>query len=491
MAFGFSPKFEKEFLLEELTQQEFLVIAVEAAKELGWNIGTTNESGFIAYSGFSMRSYGEEIKVSINGNTVNIKSECLSNQLFDYGKNKSNVEDLITACKHIKPNFTKEELQYKFEELKQKLAIETILNEGALETKSKTSNFLSIFVPTDGYFVTPILININIAIFIIMAITGVSVLEPTGEDLLKWGANFRPFTLNYGWWRLLTCCFLHIGIFHLLMNMYALLYIGVLLESLLGRARFLAAYLVTGIAASLTSLLWHDNTISAGASGAIFGMYGVFLAMLTTNLIEKAARQSMLVNISIFVGYNLLYGVKGGIDNAAHIGGLLSGMLVGYTFYPNLKNSDSQITKNGSIILVSITIFVAALLICSTTNNDIVTYEERMKEFVTLEEEALMVYHLSDTTSNASVLRIIKNPGMSNWKKCVNLLEEIKKLDLPYEIKERNKLLKFYCGLRIESFRRMHELIKDSTKRVDADIELQKINMKIEKTIQNIEKISE
>ena len=119
------------------------------------------------------------------------------------------------------------------------------------------------------------------------------------------------------------------------------LYIGLLLEPRLGTIRFLGAYILTGIAASITSLWWHDLTISAGASGAIFGMYGVFLAMLTTNLIEKSARKALLTSIGVFVFYNLVNGMKGGIDNAAHIGGLVSGLLTGYAFYPSLKRPEA------------------------------------------------------------------------------------------------------------------------------------------------------
>jgi len=103
------------------------------------------------------------------------------------------------------------------------------------------------------------------------------------------------------------------------MNMYALLYISLLLEPHLGRTRFLTVYLLTGLTASLASLWWHNLTISAGASGAIFGMYGVFLSMHTTNLIEKSARKALLTSIAVFVGYNILNGLKpnSGIDNAA------------------------------------------------------------------------------------------------------------------------------------------------------------------------------
>lgn len=492
MAFGVSPKFEKEFELEELNQQEFLVIAIEAAKELSWNVGNITPNGFIAYNGFSMRSYGEEIKIDINGTTVKLKSECTSSQLFDYGKNRGNVEDLITVCKRIKNNFTKEELQSKYATLQKEFTKDedSLLSQGALETKSQKSNFFSLFVPSEGYYVTPILVNLNILIFILMVATGTNAFLPANEDLVAWGANFRPVTLENGWWRLLTCCFLHIGIIHLALNMYALIYIGVLLEPLLGTARFLTAYLVTGIAASVTSLAWHDLTISAGASGAIFGMYGVFLAMLTTNLIEKSARQSLLTSIIFFVGYNLVNGLKGGVDNAAHIGGLISGMAVGYIFYPALKDKDAQVSKNMSMILVSATVLIGTIVVVSSITNDIGIYDKKMNEFTKLEEEALVVYTLPDTTSDAVYLKLIQNPGISNWKKCVEITEEVKRLDLPDNILERNKLLKYYCRLRIESYRRLNDLIKD-TSDINNKTEFQVINQKIEKTIEDIKKMGE
>jgi rhomboid protease GluP len=211
-----------------------------------------------------------------------------------------------------------------------------LLNQPPQTSRDKIKNVFSVFIPTEGYFFTPIIVNINILVFAAMVISGVHFMLPDNDSLIKWGANFRPVTLDGQWWRLFTSCFLHIGVIHLLMNLYALIYIGLLLEPHLGKTRFVSAYLLAGIGGSVASLYWHDLTISAGASGAIFGMYGVFLAMLTTNLIEKSARKTLLTSIMIFVGYNLLNGLKGGIDNAAHIGGLVTGMIIGYAFYPSL-----------------------------------------------------------------------------------------------------------------------------------------------------------
>ncbi len=204
-------------------------------------------------------------------------------------------------------------------------------------SRGEHADILAVFKPSGSYFVTPILLNINLLVFALMSLSGLHMLEPDGPGLINWGANYGPRTLDGEWWRLLTGCFLHIGIFHLIMNMYALVFIGLLLEPHLGRGRFIGAYLATGLAASMVSLSWHSGAISAGASGAIFGMYGVFLALLTTSLIERRTRKIQLMSIAIFVAYNLVAGLKGNTDNAAHIGGLISGILIGYALIPGLK----------------------------------------------------------------------------------------------------------------------------------------------------------
>jgi len=212
---------------------------------------------------------------------------------------------------------------------------------------------------TSDSYITSLIILLNIIVFIIMVIKGVDFWNPSSESLLNFGANYRPLILNGEWWRLVTCCFVHIGIIHLLVNLGALYYIGELLEPLLGVARFTTAYLLTGIAGSMASIYWHENTVSAGASGAIFGMYGVFLALLTTNLIKKNQRKELLSSIGIFIAYNLLYGIlkgkndgliKGEIDNAAHIGGLLAGLLCGYFYYFGLKNQKLSISPEQTVV---------------------------------------------------------------------------------------------------------------------------------------------
>jgi membrane associated rhomboid family serine protease len=172
-----------------------------------------------------------------------------------------------------------------------------------------------------------------------MVLAGKGFTDFQTADLLPLGANYRPLTIDAGqWWRLVTHIFLHGGIMHLLLNMAGLLFAGFLLEPALGKSRLALVYLFTGIVAGLTSLWWNATVVSVGASGAIFGLYGVFLSLLTARYFPPAFNRAYTVGVLIFVGLNLLIGmVSKGIDNAAHMGGLISGLLAGYMLYPTLK----------------------------------------------------------------------------------------------------------------------------------------------------------
>ena len=477
MAFGFLPKYIQTISLDELTPHQFLVLAIEAAKNLDWNIAFEAETGFIAYTKFSISSWSEEVKVSIEGDQAILKSECTGNQLLDLGKNKENIEALIAEFELLKSSATPEDMARQFEELKLTFAANEENNHVPPVTKGKLTGILSLFWPSKGYFITPIIIDLNILVYIFMVISGVNFMSPDTNDLLNWGANFRPLTLNGEWWRLLTCIFLHIGLFHLLFNMYALLYIGLLLEPYLGKLRFSAAYILTGIAASTASLYMHQATVSAGASGAIFGMYGVFLAMLTTNFIEKSARKALLTSIGVFVAYNLINGMRGGIDNAAHMGGLVSGVIIGYLYYPSLKAPDRMDLKLGITSALSIFVLIGCFTVCSRIPNNLGQYDEKMKNFAAIENRALRVYQMPKNTPKDTLLREIKSGGLYYWNQDIELINDLDKLDLPDEIHKRDKMLVDYCTLRIRSYNLIYKAIDENSNNYKDSIEFYNKNI--------------
>lgn len=475
MAFGFPPKHVQVVQLEHSGKEHFLVLAIEAAVKLGWDVSFVSETGFVAYTKFSMTSWSEEITVILDQEVATIKSACTGSQLMDWGKNKKNVAALLSVTERVKSELTQEAFELKLAQTRQRYAPndEDVLNKPPSTTRGKITSFFSIFIPTEGYYITPILIGINLLIFILMLLSGVHLLMPEGLDLLQWGANFRPLTLEGQWWRLFSACFVHIGILHLLLNMYALLYIGLLLEPYLGKTRFLAAYILSGIAASIASLWWHELTISAGASGAIFGMYGVFLALLTTNLLDQSVKKALFTSIAVFVGYNILNGLQpdSGIDNAAHIGGLLSGLVIGYAFIPSLKQFQKVSIKLSTIAVLTIVLLISSFQLVRSLPNDLGEYEKKMEDFVSMESMAMEVFQISEGASKEVLLRELKDRGIYYWKENIKLIESLEALDLPLTIKERNRKLKQYCELRIKSFELIYKAIHEDTDRYGQQID--------------------
>jgi rhomboid protease GluP len=183
--------------------------------------------------------------------------------------------------------------------------------------------------------VTNLLILTCAAVFVAMGFAGAGWFEVADtRPYVIYGANNAIFTTNGQWWRLVSCMFLHYGLIHLLLNVWALYEAGHLIERLLGRTLYVILYFGSGILASLSTLHWSgDKVWSAGASGAVFGVFGAMLGYFLRE--RKRVPQRIfrpLVNSTLwFAGYNLLYGAsRSGIDNAAHVGGLLSGFILGW-----------------------------------------------------------------------------------------------------------------------------------------------------------------
>jgi len=181
--------------------------------------------------------------------------------------------------------------------------------------------------------VTQVFFGINVAVFLGMLFAGVSMLDnPSGQDLVHWGANFGPYTLGGQYWRLLTCVFVHGSLVHIALNMWCLWNLGTLAESLYGHWTFAVVYLLAGIGGSIGSIVWNPEVLSVGASGAIFGIAGALIASfyLGEFSLPRGAIAGTLRSVVMFVGYNLVFGAMvARVDNAAHIGGLITGLLLG------------------------------------------------------------------------------------------------------------------------------------------------------------------
>lgn len=293
-------------------------------------------------------------------NTLNIMLNVSDSVKFnDNSKYISSIKidniDELTNNKYISEIFPK----IKNKVIKDKEGIDLIINvTNDINQKSRAEgeSYTKIFQPKK-----PIMTMAFIAICIVMFIL-TYVLGNGSEDtftLVRFGANARDLVQIGQVWRLATSIFLHAGIIHLICNMYALYVVGRQLESFLGKFKYSVVFLGSGIIGSLLSCVIHD-TVSVGASGAIFGLLGSLLyfgyhyrlyleTVLKTQIIP-------IIILNLIIGFTLP-----GIDNFAHIGGLVGGYLLTMMLgVPGKTKKADQI--NGAIVLVLLIAFLSFVL---------------------------------------------------------------------------------------------------------------------------------
>lgn len=210
---------------------------------------------------------------------------------------------------------------------------------------------------------TKVLFGINIAVFVAMVAASDSVTNFPERVFEHFGANIGTLTFSGDWWRLLTYMFLHNGLMHIAFNMWCLWDLGALCESLYGRWTFAAIYLTTGIAAGLASAGWHPMVSSVGASGAIFGLAGALISgfALGEFSLPNIAIRSTLRSLVLFAVVNLFLGaVIPHVDNTAHIGGLVSGLVMG-ALIAWFATSDAPGRRIAVLLLSALAVFGAGL----------------------------------------------------------------------------------------------------------------------------------
>ena len=187
------------------------------------------------------------------------------------------------------------------------------------------------------------LIVINVLVFFLLSLRGDT---ESGYFMLQYGAMYEPLvTDGHEYYRLITSLFLHFGIQHLLNNMVMLGALGYQLENEIGRIKFLLIYFISGIGGNLCSLYWNvshgEQIISAGASGAIFGLMGALLYIVAVNRgrLGRLSGRGMLIMVALSLYFGL---TSSGVDNSAHIGGLICGILITVLLYRRKKTDYRQ-----------------------------------------------------------------------------------------------------------------------------------------------------
>jgi len=479
------PSQKKEFSYPEYNGELLLQLAYGTFLSLGWTPQYAGPGILLGYTPGNWKKNTDEITVETGDGLLNITSSLVHGEAFDiYGRNKKHISEFINAFDKIRNSSPDPEWATAVEQLKSK-TIE-VANQ---ETKQAEEITRVMGLPGYQLVITYSIIALNAVVFILMAINGAGIFDTNGLVHIQWGSNFTALTLSGDWWRLITNVFIHFGILHIIMNSYALYMAGVYLEPMLGKIKFSVAYLCTGVLASIASLWWHKEGVnSAGASGAIFGLYGVFLALLFTNLIPKKTRTSLLQTIGVFVVYNLAYGMKSGVDNAAHVGGLLSGLVIGLIYFPGLKKGVEE-NKNlfSAFAITAATIAFAWIYLNGASSSltesqvkearnliQITAYKdgekliEKINEVAAIEEIALAP--LNDTTlSNAELAKKLNEISVKEWDKAAAILAEAKNYRISERDKKQVELLTGYVLARKEEIK-IIERIAEAEKQEDYDL---------------------
>lgn len=227
-------------------------------------------------------------------------------------------------------------------------------------------------------FITYWLIALNIIMYFVLEINGGS---ETIETLIDFGAKYNLAIIeNNEWWRIFSSMFIHIGFLHLFMNMIAIYFLGTVVERIYGSWRFLFIYILSGIGGGIASFAFSIN-VSAGASGAIFGLFGaiLFFGLIYRQIFLK----TMGLNIVIILIINIIFGFSfPQIDMAAHLGGLISGFIVSaIVFVPKKKSIRLQVFS--SIGYIVFLLFFTIFGIYQNANHqmyDVMRIEELLNE---------------------------------------------------------------------------------------------------------------
>lgn len=459
------PKQKQTIVLTNLDKETALAISHQAFKDLGWSVLFAGNEKLLGQSIKKWSNNSQEIVVESTDDQLTVSSEMTNGELFDIGgKNKKNIAAFFAAFETAKNNLQTNTIETNKREINELRAATAITAEQ--ENKEAAEVDKAMNISGSNLYITYAIIGINVLVFILMAIAGAGLFEANGLVHIKWGSNYSPLTLSGDWWRLITNVFIHFGIIHIAMNMYCLYSVGIYLEPMLGKAKYITAYLCTGILASIVSLWWHKEGVnSAGASGAIFGMYGLFLALLTSDLIPKKVRQALLQSIGIFVVYNLVYGVKSGVDNAAHAGGLLSGFAFGYLYVISIKKEKQN--EKVQWLLPLIVLITAGTAVGYLSSNketaekrtvalnqvkdagykDTEKYNARLNEIVALEDTAIAP--LSDTTITYFELKNkIETVCLPSWTEAEEKLKQMKGYNVSQGMQVKVDKLQEYVKLR-------------------------------------------
>lgn len=431
---GFPPRYSTEFSLENRSSAEHLRIIKIAMQQLGWEIGEITSNSITAFTKFSLRSWSEQVSaVYTEYGDVSLFSVSTGAQILDFGRNRQNVKRLIRQIDLVNEEITEEAL------IAEDVTLEETHHLG--QHSRVVEGTFGAFRPVRGYYITPIIIAINVIFYLLLALVtlfGEGSWWAIHPDLLeKYGANFKEVTLFGEPWRLIAYAFLHADVLHLFFNMYGLMICGLYLEPVLGKWRYLMVYLLCCMMSALGTLFWLDITPSIGASGGLFGLTGFIFVLLLRNFVTPGERKALLISIGIYIAFGLssiLYSSH--VDHAAHITGLLTGMLIALIMYPGVLHPAKRIK---TALIAGFTVCTIIISTYFLLPRDVTVYINKVEQ---LGYNFTMAQGSYSSGTEKAREKWLRNFGIYYMDENLRIMDQIDELQLGHDSRKRNKVLR-------------------------------------------------
>lgn len=478
MALGWKTTFEKRIPRNGISNWEIFAIAAQACTQLEWEFLVVDEFSFTATTPTHWTLSQEIITIKPEGEEIVFKSQGESLELYEAGRNQKNIEE------HLLPAFIG--LRDKMGADKIGNAAESLKKETLSQLQTGRVSGEKITFGIKDHEVTFFLILANIVLYFIMIYRGVDVYNPLPKDITLWGGNVKEFVAAGEWWRLVTNLFVHVGVQFLMVSLIGLYFIGIMVETVLGKVKFLIGYLTTGALASLASIYFAANGVTAGASGAIAGLYGILIAFATTGYVNKKFNKIWFLGVMAYLVFAIWFGVNNGIDNTSNLGGLIAGIIIGYLFY--LFHFRKNLARSGGIRISIEVVLITALLIflyIRSGKDDSLRFEKAVMKLNQIELKAMtQMQKLQDAEDNEAAAKTLKEEALPLWK---NFQKEIDKTDvyrLDDKFNQKRKLLHDYAQMRIKQTNLIYKSISEDTDKYNAEIE--KVSVEIEQLIDKL-----
>ncbi|MCF8198811.1 MAG: rhomboid family intramembrane serine protease [Sulfuritalea sp.] len=338
-------------------------------------------------------------------------------------------------------------------------------SESGQQVRADTQSYAMFLEARGPAFATLAIMAINFFVFVVCGFSGVGWLKGNAALLLDFGGNFAVATTGGEWWRLVSSMFLHSGLIHVGFNMWALWEAGRVAERLFGSGRYVALYLLAGLLGSIASINWQQDLVGVGASGAVFGVIGGLLAalLLRPDLLPGTITRKLQTSATLFIAYSLFNGfTHTGIDNAAHVGGLVAGALIGTAYVMPMGRALAAT----AVTLMLIGGGTVRAVVVAEPYGDELAFRQFLSSYpkaeARLNDIALSLQTRANTLSPQELLRVLEHEMIPGW------VEQDTRIAALPRVTPRSRSLRDNLASFVHLRRESWELLSDGVRRNDA-----------------------